>query len=242
MFKLDWTGFKDFCSARSVGMHYNQTDIAYELFANDDGVCASCKVGITIPANSEQTDFETNYKSSCNVSLTDSTGRPIHRMAITRSGFGLQCQTVEFETSKLSSVHNKDKDNDDLGFAEMKFYDASDNELTTQTAIDSSCVRTDVLWEPTYDFEIIGGEIWQQSIPSQDVYTWFYNEYSGHEFCSGGLNLKFLGANGCKKMDGRAPKLLPYNETYHTNRMVLVARHPAGFQHKVMFVMEFFKP
>jgi len=171
----------------------------------------------------------------------DSDGANLARLKITKTGWGLQCHAIQLETSKLSSVYSKDADGDDYGFASLKFYNASDEELTEQSAIDSGCVRTDLLWEPDYDIEMIGGELWQQTAPTGNVYMWFFHEYSGHEFCSGGMNAKFIPAPGCKKMDGRAPKLLPYNATYHTGRMVFRCRHSIGAQHKLMLVLEFFK-
>jgi len=190
-----------------------------------------------IDAYSDQINWLKNYDAH----PKDSDGADLSRVKITKTGWGLQCHAVQIETSKLSSVYDKKKDGTNYGFGTLKFYDSSDNELTTQGSIDTSCVRTDLLWEPTHDIEMIGGELWQDSAPSNDVYMWFFHEYSGHEFCSGGLNAKYLGANGCKTMDGRAPKLLPYHATYHTGRVVFRCRHNAGDQHKLMLVLEFYK-
>jgi len=177
----------------------------------------------------------------------DSDGSDLCRVKITRTGWGLQCHAVQIETAKLSSIYNRDKDGDDYGFTTLKFYNASDVEITDagaysthQDHIDALCVRTDLIWEPTFDIEMIGGEFWQATAPTNDIYMWFFHEYSGHSFCDGGMNAKVIGA-AHKEMDGRAPKLLPYNDTYHTGRLILRCRHTAGDQHKIMLVLEYYK-
>jgi len=171
----------------------------------------------------------------------DSGGAELSRVKITKTGLGLQCHAIEFATSTVGSVVNIDKNGDDYGFATLKFYDDQDNELTTQIDIDSDCVTTVLVWEPTYDIDIIGGEMRQKSVPASPVRCNFYSVYSGHEFCSGGMNMEYVGAGSAKRMDGRAPKTLPYVEGIGITKFHLVCRHPAGFQHSLMCVLEFFK-
>ena len=43
------------------------------------------------------------------------------------------------------------------------------------------------------------------------------------------------------KVDGRAPKYMTYNATYHTTKLRLVFRHAAGYKHKMHMVFELFK-
>lgn len=172
----------------------------------------------------------------------DTDGSPLSRVKITKTGWGLQCHAIEFTTSKLDSVNDIDADGEDWGFSTIKFFDENDTELTTQEDITSSCVCTELYFEPTNDYEVIGGEMWQKEVPTAPIRCNLRHALTGHEFCTGGFNAEFLPAHGCKKMDGRAPKLLPYNATYHTGMLVMTTRHPAGVQHDFQLVIEIFTP
>jgi len=172
---------------------------------------------------------------------TDTDGSKLARVKITKTGWGLQCHAINFETSKLASVHEKKADGTNYAYCTMKFYDDEDTELTTQATIDTDCVRTDIFIEPTHDYEMIGGEFWPITLFSEDCFVHFFHVLTGHEFCSD-FNARAVGAGHCKRMDGRAPKLMPHDDPVdHTNQLCLRLRHSAGFKHKTQIIMEFFK-
>ena len=170
----------------------------------------------------------------------DTDGNKFARFKITKSGWGLVCHTVEFETSKLSSVFNKKFNQSDFGWATLKFYDDEDNELTTQESIDTDCVKTVLIWEPDETIQIRGGSIYPGVRATVDMRVWFKNTYSGHEFCSGGFDLRRLPDYGSKVLDGGAPKELPYVEGAGITKCELLVLHPEGHQKTLQVVLDLF--
>lgn len=239
---VSWSVFKNFATTRSCPMQYVDLETQYWLKCFDGPFEVETQLPHTeTPAEgSDEKDFVDNYKSSANTSFSDGSGRTLSRFAITKSGWGIQCHAVNFELSKLNSIHEQDRNGDDHGFASMKFYNASDEELTTQGDIDTYCVRTDIYIEPDYDIEMIGGEFWPKLAYSEEVYLHFFHVLSGHEFCSD-FEASSVAAGGLKRMDGRAPKLLPYVSGQHYTQVCLRARHSAGFQHKSQVVIEWYE-
>jgi len=177
---------------------------------------------------------------------TDTDGSQLSRVKITKTGWGLQCHSIGVTTGKVDSIYDKKHDGTDYGFGTLKFYDSEDDEITEkgtydtlQDRLDAECETTALLWEPTHDLEIIGGELWQKAKPASAVRMWFYHPLSGHEFCTGGIDLQFI--DNKKSMDGRAPKLLPYSAAYHSSQLCMKMKHTAGVNHDVQLVLEIFK-
>lgn len=64
--QLKWSEIKQFVDNRSVPLQFIELDEIYRLAAADGPFIVSASIKKTSPANSDQTDFETNYKSSAN--------------------------------------------------------------------------------------------------------------------------------------------------------------------------------
>lgn len=184
----------------------------------------------------------------------DSDGSPLQRTKITTTGWHYQLHGIEFETSKLNSVYSKKIDNTDYGFSSIKFYE-SINEVETeitgenlnQSYLDINCIKTTLDWEPTHDLEIIGGMLKQKTIPTEDIRLWVIGVPDIPEASGGSkpfavnMNLAFIGLEEGVKVDGRAPKYMTYNSTYHTNKLRIILRHPVGTKHKLKMIFELFK-
>lgn len=177
----------------------------------------------------------------------DADGSPFSRIKAAPSGWSYQMCGFEFESSKLNSIIETGYDGTEEGFTTIKFYDSNDVELTTQVEIDLSCVRTEIHWEPTFDYEMIGGELRHLTQPISDIRLWVMavpdipEGSGGSKLFVNGINLRYIGADDQVKADGRASKRLTYNATYHTNKLCLRFRHAAGVKHKMMMVFEFFR-
>ena len=191
-----------------------------------------------------------NYLKNGPTIPVDSEGFPVNKRKITRTGWHLEAQCVEFQTSKLSSIFNEDKDGNDLGFTTIKFYNSSDTELTagTQTELDNNCVKTVLTWEPGHDYEILGANIEQASTPTTDVRLWVTAvpdltpaQGGSIPFIQGGLNLRRIGAGGELNVDGKVPKLMSYDATYHTNKFEVLVQHDVGVIHPIFFVVTMYK-
>jgi len=178
----------------------------------------------------------------------DSDGGLITRHKVSKTGRHYQAHSCEFETSSLGSMYNKDKDGNDLGYCNVKFYNSSGMELTDQPTIDTDCVKTVMEWKPTYDFEIISGQIRQIDRVNSDAYMYVEaivplpypppNDKLSLPFVYGGINLQYIGADEILKTDGRASKELQGTLGQH---FVCTVNHAAGVKHKLSVIYEIYK-
>ena len=138
-----------------------------------------------------------------------------------------------------------------------------------QAHIDNKCVKTTLTVDLDKDFDVISGMLEQHSLPKDEnddlvnIRMWvligiFDNngipfdpdgpgtawENQVTEFVRG-INLKFLADSQTLKTDGRSGKKLfkivneaiPYNQ----NQIQFIFKHPAGFQHEMMTILEYYR-
>lgn len=246
MAKISWTKFKSFIDTRNVPISEEVQGSNYFLEAYDGPVYRQC----LLTDSNDQSDYENNYQSLANSSFTDSNGMPLVRNKITRTGWHYQVHTLEISTSKIQAVYSKDNEQIDLSYTSVKFFDGAGTELTagTQPELDSSCEKTEIYWEPTYDIEVLGGLIYQGNAPTGDIRIWVEavpdipaSSGGSIPFVEGGLNLRHIGTGQVFEVDGITPKFMPYNVTYHTNKFKLTITHTAGTQHTIMFAIKLFR-
>lgn len=242
---LKWEDFKTFCSSRSVSMHELRLGSDYLLVAFDGPLSVQSKLSAE---STEALDYETNFQSTANLSFTDSSGTPLARARVTKTGWHAQPHFIEFETSSSGSVFNQDKDLNDLGFTSIKFYDSSNVELVTQQDIDTSCVKTVIDWEPTHDYGLLGGEVRQHTATTENIRMWVTAfpdaaafGYIPVEFIEGGANLRYASSNPII-VDGKAQKELLYTPGVGSNKIRFTIRHPAGIKHCISVELSIFKP
>ena len=186
-------------------------------------------------------------------------------------GWLQQLFEIEFETSTKDSIHEKDPANNDIGWSSLKFYkDVSgvETEMTnpTQTDLDNDCIRTDFLWMPVVDYQILSGQVAQISTPASDFYVWGVGidldaVYGGPQivFAEGGINMAFVGTHQAVGLKGKGAPFLYYskvktgvdadgNPVYQnlppgvgSNRMRFICRHPVGFKHRLQPIFEIFR-
>jgi len=232
---------------------YQLEEAEVSSWSNDSEILAAIANGDAV-VNNGDSDFSDPVQgwtwlsgSVIKIGPEDSDNAPLTRLKICPTGWHMHLACFEFETSKLNSGYEKYLDGTDRNFLTMKFYNASDEELTTQQDIDSGCVKTVVDWEPTHDFEIIAGSFRQSSAPSSDVRVWVVGvpdippAYGGSVCFCCGLNLMYYGANEGGSIDGRTAKKLVYDSENHTSKMRFILRHGAGVQHKIHAMMEVFE-
>jgi hypothetical protein len=180
----------------------------------------------------------------------DVDGSPLYRMKITKTGWHYQVHSMEFTTSKLNSVYDKNSAETSFGFHTLKFYKADGSEITSgvQADLDAYCVKTIIDWEPAFDVELIGGTLYQSAIPTTNIRMWVTAlpdipvAYGGSvPFVTGGLNLKLMELGRVLDIDGKTPKLLPYSATNHTNKMRIILTHDAGVQHDLLMMYKLFR-
>jgi len=179
----------------------------------------------------------------------DEQGRQITRIAAGQKGWVYFAHPIEFETSQLNSLYEKTSAEAARNICTLKFYDVNNVELTTQQDIDSSCVKTRILFKPQYDYELIAGSLQQIEAPASDVRIWVLGgivDLGGpyvKEF-AGGINMRFYGSNEAVKTDGRAAKYMAKDIAgvpFQANQLEVVVRHSVGFKHKLLLMLEYFR-
>ena len=184
----------------------------------------------------------------------DDDGRQVQKSAATYKGWRYLAHPIELTTSKLNGCYSKDWTGTDRSDFTMKFYDVNGTELVagTQAELDTDCVKTEITFAPAYDYDIIGGNVFQHTRPTTDIRMWViagaidlkHLPGTVTEFV-GGLNFKFVSAEDHIETDGRASARL--NQTTEgvpvpTNKMQYTFCHDAGHQHDIMIVVEYFRP
>lgn len=179
----------------------------------------------------------------------DEQGRQIVRTAAGQKGWTYLSHCIEIETSKLGGVVSDFFTGSSDSGLSIKFYNASNVELITQQDIDNDCVRTEVIIKPDHDYEIIGGNIYQHTRPTQDIRLWVMGGIPelGNNYLKEmvrNLNLKFLSEHNFIETDGRASKYMRKTTTgvpYNTNQLKLIFRHPAGVKQQLMIILEYYR-
>jgi hypothetical protein len=177
----------------------------------------------------------------------DSDDAILVRPKAAKTGWTYHLTAPEFCTSKVNSLYHKDVTGSDLNYCIVKYYDAAGTELTTQGSCDTDCVKTVFSFEPTWDYEIIGGTIKTIGSVTEDVRIWVIAvpdipaANGGSKVMVQSVNLKFIDPNNGIEADGRASKYMTYNSTYHTNKLQLTVKHPAGHQEGIMMALELYK-
>lgn len=199
--------------------------------------------------------------------VDEETGGLISSPRYAPPGWKQQLFEIEFKCSTLNSIHEKDRDNVDIGWSSLKFYKLDNGQEIemvnpTQAELDLSCVRTDFLWMPGIDYMILSGQAAQIAAPLADVFLWVIGvdldaAYGGPQFtfAEGGINLDYIAARSAVGMKGVAGTILYYDKVVDpvtkqetvigdgkgSNRMRFICRHPAGNKHRLQAIFEIFR-
>lgn len=186
----------------------------------------------------------------------DSDKRQVVKFAATYKGWRYIAHPIEVETSKVNGLYSKDWTDNDRNDVILQFYKADGSELTKsqgetdsefQIRLDSDCIKTLLTFSPSYDFDIVGGNVHQVVHPSTDVRLWVVagaTDVGAVTEFVGGLNMHFMGADEQITTDGRASARLNFTTPQvpvPTNKMQYIIRHGAGIRHKIMIVVEYFR-
>lgn len=245
-----WTEFKTVCITRkALAIQFYETEKSYEMFGAEVGAFIwSFSMTKTTPPSPDQVEFDA-LKSTFNgrTEQIDSDGASMSRVKVAPSGWNFQFRGVEFATSTLNSVVNRDADNSDLADASLKLYKADGTLITEQSVADAECVKTIIDIEPPYDIYIAGGKLKFITQPTEDVRIAVVGvpdvpaQLGGSKHFVQNINLKFLPAADGVNADGRAAKWLQYSATYHTNKIRFLLYHPAGHKMPISTFLELYR-
>lgn len=260
-----WTEWKVVYAAKGLPFQYDDDGSIYTIWTYDNLEAHVCQIFKgTVPDSvtasyaqatndSDKTDFETNYKNSGNTTLAqiDTDGASIVRIKAAKRGWSFWSVPIEIVTSTLGgSLFCQDNAGNNISWITCKIYDGSNNEITTAGLLNANlntCVKTVIDFEPTFNYEIIGGSLRVNSNPGSDIRMWIVAApdipaYLGgsKEFTSG-INLKFLSADNSWEVDGRVTKSVTYDPVYHSGKIRMIIKHPAGTQVNLMFVAQLYR-
>lgn len=219
-------------------------------WANDDSLMSDIATG-KAQVNDGTSDIsginnQINFLKDIDMSVRDADGATILRPKAAKAGWTFFMSPVEFTTAKLNSVYCKKHDDTTRGGITYKIYDTNGTEITA-TENEGNAVKTVIDFEPSHDYEIIGGHLQQNSKPTTNMRVWVVSVpdvsegNGGSKEMIGGVNLKFIDPTDKVNADGRVSKYMTYNATYHTNKLRVIIRHDAGVQHDILLVFEMFK-
>lgn len=186
-----------------------------------------------------------------NYNNKDIDGAFIVRTKAAKKGWSFWAVAAETTTSTLGgTLFCKTSEDVVIPWVNCRIYDAENNEITTAGISNenlNSCVRTVIDFEPTFDYEIIGGSLRINSNPSQDVRMWIVAapdipaQLGGSKEFASGINLKFLAPDSSFDIDGRVTKYLTYNSDTHQGKIRIILKHPAGLQVNIQLVIHMYR-
>lgn len=181
----------------------------------------------------------------------DADGAAIVRNKAATKGWTYTVIPIELETSRRSNyLYSKLVDGTDRSGITLKTYNAQDEEVTTDGLANinwTTICKTVIDFEPTYDYEVIGGYIRTINDISADIRLWIVAvpdisaENGGSKEMVGGLNLNFMKPENVFNVDGRASKYLTYSATYHTNKLRFILKYPAGTNERITINIEHYR-
>lgn len=247
--KITWAILKSFVQARTLSIQYIDMDTFYMLWAFDGEF--SLNMEIEKDGGTEVTDFETNFKPAGNASSSDIDGIPFFRLKASKKGWSFWALPIEITTSTLSgSVYSKDASGTNIPGITCKIYDNNNAEITTAGLLNANlntCVKTVLDFEPTFDYEMIGGILRINSNPGTDIRLWIVGApdipaiYGGSKEFASGINLKFLAPDSAFEIDGRVTKYVTYSADTHQGKLRIILKHPAGTQINLQAVIHTYK-
>jgi hypothetical protein len=188
-----------------------------------------------------------NYIKGIDTEPKDTDGAKILRPKAAQAGWTYHLTAPEFTTSTLGSIFHEDVAGNVLSETSIKFYNSGNTELTTQGSCDTDCVKTVFSFEPTWNYEIIGGTLKTINDISSNMRVWVVAvpdipaASGGSKVMVQGVNLKFIDPNNGIEADGKVSKFMTYSATYHTNKIQVTIKHPAGHKEEIMMAFELFR-
>lgn len=249
-----WSTFKTICITRkNLSLQYTDLGDSYLILGPDaNGITWKIDLAKKLEDGSDNpdaTDFLATVESACNQAIVqlDSDKAVMSRVKVAPSGWNFQFRGIEFVTSTVGSLVNKDADMADLSDVTLKLYNTNGDLITDGPTALTDCVKTIVDVEPPYDIYVAGGKLRMITAPTEDIRLSVIG-VPDIPVGSGGskpfiqnINLKYVPVTEGVNADGRAAKWLQYNATYHTNKIRFILNHPAGFAHPIAIFIEIYK-
>jgi len=257
-----WTAWKGVKNVKSFSCQFDEDAETYTVYGYDGPEVHLCKIwkgavpdGVLSVYSQEQNDadkadFETHYKDTANWPLEkrEKDGRLVARISTATSGHLFRLRAYSFKTCNPSTLHNCKPDGSSYGDVTITEFDGNGDVITGSDF--TASVKTYIDFEAQQDIELIGG--WSEiddSIHGSGMGAWYLSciaapdvpaQYGG---CIDFISEADLGALQDKRIvtDGRSSALIKYDPTYHSGKIRIIIKHPAGVQKDFQFFMETFR-
>ena len=260
-----WTAWKAAKASRGFIMQYDEDVEKYLIYGYDGPevhICYVYKGTLSedlaafysqVQNDADKVDFETNFKPTGNQALSqiDTDNAQIVRIKAAKRGWSFWALPIELTTSTISgTTYAKDAGGTDITGIICRIYDENNGEITTPGLLNanlSTCVKTVLDFEPTFDYEMIGGELRINNNPASDIRLWIIGApdipaiYGGSKEFASGVNLKFMAPDASFEIDGRVTKYVTYNAITHQGKLRLILKHAAGMSVNIQFVIHMYK-
>lgn len=252
-YKTTYQAIKEYSTTYSIAMKWLEEESSYFITLTDKEITFQTSLSKNIEG-ADLIDFETNVKPMAQApsDQLDIDGAQIVRVKAAKKGWTFGAIPIEFITAEIDSLYSKLPDNTNRFGITLKFFNSSGQEITQEGLLqinEASIIRTVIDFEPTYDYEIIGGtlridqdinslqacRLWIIAVPDIPV------NMGGSKEMAGGINLRYLAPNNEFHVDGRVSKTLTYSPIYHTNKLRFIFEHTAGLKVPIQIVVELFR-
>lgn len=240
----------------ATGLRYRYVNVldGYEVLLNDGSIVMQCHL-----KSGDADEFDASYKAGAQDMLffVDSDGSNVVQPKTTRAGWRYEPRNINIKTGTLNSLHNTDPDDNDIGDAVERFFDATGTELTQggaetdaafQGRLTANCVVTAIDFQPTFDIDLIGGDFSIADTPTAPVYMHALlapdipvGMGGSVPFANGGFDLASLRTGIVRIFDGRGVKSIPYDPVYNSNKLRVTMRHSLGEVVRVQITVDLFK-
>lgn len=246
-----WATYKNLVSTKDLRPQYLETPTTYDILATEGEFC--WQIALLKDGGTDVTDFINSHRVNYNqpVSSLDSDGAQVTRNKAAKKGWTYCVDPIEFETSRRSNLmYSKDVNGNNRNGISLRLYDINSNEIVVDGEANANwanAVKTVIDFEPTYDYEIIGGFVGTLNDITQDIRLYIIGapdipaQSGGSKEMIGGLNLNFMKPENAFFVDGRVTKFMQYNGNDHRGKMRFILKYPAGVNERVVINVEYYK-
>ena len=237
---IDWTTLKNYFDS-NVGAYLNYIELANSYYI---WLCfRSQKMFLPdlVKNTAECIDFETNYKSKCNLKEAEES-----RIRTCKYGRKQHCRFITLVTSTQNSYDNTNYLDVDYGDVTYTMIDSSKN-VTTNNA---EAKETWIDWMPNYSYEIRGGSVYIPTELVGNLDLWEIHVVGAPEIPQEyGGSLQFLANPRIKWNRGLTiecnSELDPADVTYYpglpANKIRFIFKHPVAAQVEFQIHLNLYK-
>lgn len=237
--QITWARFKEILASTNINWIYvEELSDNYSTLVNFGGF--TLKAYLT-NNTADHTEFLADYKDLAFKLNSDTNGRPFVQNVIAPKGWGYIDLSFNFKLnetgvncSKLTFDVSRDLDGaTDFGGLSEEFLKSDFTKIVSPVASDFT---NNIRWrridfEPTFDYVIVGGRFSVAAPTDNHGRVWCYGAPDVPSSLGGShpfmveKSLTHITKDQSFIADGRTAKLMPYDATYHTNKLTAFLNH-----------------